>query len=157
MGRQEKRAKDRKEQKLATGNPFNDPKRAIDALCEVYPNIPKPVLLRAFCIYDQTRRMSEKDRREVNKMLNDMPDVARVCDFDDDSFPLEYSCVEAFNEGEYEPREDTEDYLMEVVPVVPERTASTDDEHPLTITREESCNAEIGIEEPDCNSDADTV
>lgn len=139
MGRQDRRAKERADQKLATGNPFNDPKRAIEALEQVYPNIPKPILLRAFCIYDQTRRMSEKDRKNVAKMLNEMPDVCKTTDYDDDAFQREYICVETLKEGEYEPREDTEDHAIEVIPCIDEEKIGTEPE------------------EPDSNSDADTV
>lgn len=88
---------------LNNGNVFHDPKRAIGALQEVYPNIPVPVLMRAWAIYETTRKMSESKRSEIYKMLNKMPDLPALNDFDD--FQKEYKCVECLEEGEYEKKE----------------------------------------------------
>lgn len=102
MGKSNRRDK-QMNKPLNEGNPFHDPKRAISALQEVYPNIPVPILMRAWAIYETTRKMSESKRNEVWKMINKMPDLPALTDFDD--FQKEYKCVECLEEGEYEKKE----------------------------------------------------
>ena len=81
----------RKPQKTNSANPFYHQRTALELLEKQYPNTPMPVLLKAWQIWDHTRRMSEKDRKSIYKQIDDMPDRPRLDDFED--AVMEYKCV----------------------------------------------------------------
>jgi len=86
----------KKSQKIQhTPNPWNNPKTAMVMLQEQYPHIDKTILHRSYSIYMAQKRMSEIERKKISKIINDMPDMPTICDFDD--VQEVYKCVEVDN------------------------------------------------------------
>lgn len=62
---------------------WNDADAAKAKLQELYPELPKIIIERAYALWDQSRCLSDKDRRKANAILDQIPDNVNHLDYAD--------------------------------------------------------------------------
>lgn len=60
---------------------WNDAESSKKYLQSQYPDLPKIVIDKAYQLWDQTRKLSDKDRRKAQKIIDSLPDNPTLKDY----------------------------------------------------------------------------